>query len=263
MKLLIRKMFFLSIALMLLVGCSSKPSCTSPEPVQILNDMVKNRASDYLSKGDRGLANPTPALIADITASSIEAVLSKMSITIESIRTLQENPNNTEVSCTGVSKISIPADILKDSQEVQKIITDLSLGLGFGGSLDKEIEYRVLKSDDGKKTTLQIGNTDLNQMAGLLSTIARNEIIKPVLMEQERKRLEMVSQMEQKFKQIENFNNMMSDYIKKRGGNFTAEEAGCINTKFAQPYAKEHGDYSFTAVDLTEWDKACTANPVK
>ena len=56
---------------------------------------------------------------------------------------------------------------------------------------------------------------------------------------------------------IEN-QRMVSDYQKKRGSLFSQEIATCLN-EFIAPFTKQNGDYKYTADNLAEWDKSCTA----
>lgn len=55
----------------------------------------------------------------------------------------------------------------------------------------------------------------------------------------------------------EDSKKLVSDYVAKRGSNFPSDIATCINTEIFYNN-NEHGNWTYTANNLAEWDKMCT-----
>ena len=241
-----KKQLALAVCLggLLVGGCSSKPSCTSKEAEQILNQIVKDKVKNFSKSKEIGIMDPRPYL-SSISDASLDTILSKISISIESIRTINEE-NKSEVACTGDAHINVPSDALEDANTVQNKLGQQSQMTYNAESLMRKIEYNVQKSDDGKETFLKSRPTDVIGISSVVFIIARNIMIKPAIEDSEKK--------------AEKIGQLVKDYETKRGKNFSPAEAYCIDV-YIQQQISETGIYNaYTADDLEKWDKICDSS---
>ncbi|MBP6563090.1 MAG: DUF1311 domain-containing protein [Neisseriaceae bacterium] len=126
-------------------------SCTNPEASQFLLDDISKKAT----QATYGLKN----LGWDVSEEKINAILAQLQFKIDNIRT--ENQAEGKVSCLASYTIDLPASVLKQAEEGfeywgdvdQSLMTTLSdySWQKSGSALNKNIEYTIQQTDDGKK----------------------------------------------------------------------------------------------------------------
>ena len=202
----------LSIALLPIIGvtllssCSKlEATCSGEDSLKLATQIISEDAEKYLTeqKRDDGSIIFAPA--------SVRATLSKVSITIENIRTAKQDPNSTKVFCEGSLKISPSPEILKQADEARKesnliTISDEAKNQSFEQSANafvKAIEYNVQPTDDGKNVFVEVDSPRtfsvvLGEMVGfsILGPMIKNQKIERMQAEAAQKQQAEEQQME-------------------------------------------------------------------
>jgi hypothetical protein len=262
MKLPINWIMCLVLTPAILTGCSNKPSCSSTDVSQQLNQIINDNTEKSLLNGDK-------ALMADLfdhfydssfDSKAITAALSAMTTTVDSIRTVEQSASGTELSCEGVFKISVPAEVMKDVEFVQNTVSHYRPNI-LGGDVSANaknygmdrvdnnfsgpIRYIVQQSDDGKQTSVKIIQDDATRIIYMERLLARNALMKPRV--DEKLKLSQLADEGQK---------LLNAFYANRA--YSQQQVDCV-IKQSDAYLNEHGLY--TVENIAEWDKACAANP--
>lgn len=169
----------------LLSSCSKlEATCSGEDSLKLVSEIISEDAEKYLAdqKGDDGSVIFSPA--------SVRATLSKVSITIENIRTSKKDPNSTKVFCEGSLKISPTPEILKQADEARKesnlvTISDEAKNQLFEQSANafvKAIEYTVQPTDDGKSVFVEVSTP--KSFSVLLGEMVGFSILEPMIQAQ-------------------------------------------------------------------------------
>ena len=219
--------------------------------MKLATKIVSEAAEKYLAeqKKDDGSIIFDPALV--------RATLSKVSLTIENIRTSKKDPNSTKVFCEGSLKITPDIELLKLANEARKessmiTISDEAKNQSFeqsANSFVKSIEYNVQPTDDGKSVFTEVSipkpfSTLLGEMVGfsILNPIIKNQKIEKMQAEEvkqqeaEKQKIAQTQLLnEQKLAQIEaaialakEENVLANQVINELWGNYPAEDKKII-----------------------------------
>lgn len=173
------------IGAVLLSSCSKlEATCSGEDSLKLVSEIISEDAEKYLAdqKRDDGSVIFSPA--------SVRATLSKVSITIENIRTSKKDPNSTKVFCEGSLKISPTPEILKQADEARKesnlvTISDEAKNQLFEQSANafvKAIEYTVQPTDDGKSVFVEVSTP--KSFSVLLGEMVGFSILEPMIQAQ-------------------------------------------------------------------------------
>lgn len=149
-----------AIAMLLAVSlgaCSKSGSGCSDEEatktiVTIIRDAVQSGVVKQLSNGDPNSSN-------GIGPSAVQALLNRVKITIEDIRTTSTSSNTSQKSCEGNIKIVLSSDIINGANQARtnlgqnnvRQFADMSGLQGGPDAFTHSISYTVQPTDDGKK----------------------------------------------------------------------------------------------------------------
>jgi hypothetical protein len=146
------------------------------------DELVKRVTADFA--GQAAVAN------SNVDGSVIRATVEKISIAIEDVLTTKSDPNSTKKFCSSTLKLSIPAEVLSDSDAARNILAlgnshqqALQAGVDFDANTVKAtLEYSVQPTDDGQKI---YGSTSgQNAAVTFASTLVEQSLLKNALAQQ-------------------------------------------------------------------------------
>ena len=157
-------------------GCDKLQSLTGSQ-IKCDNEVAKQLVVESFSKSLSDLsAERIKQLVATenitIDMGKLRGVLKQITFNVSDIRTNNSDPNSKKEYCVTQFVIKIPDQIIKDADATRDIseetnvaqaavISDLTLE---SNQLEKELEYSVQPTDDGKKVYITLENPDALSM---------------------------------------------------------------------------------------------------
>lgn len=200
----IKHLIVLLVSSLMLSACVNKitSDCSSETAYKLIGQTIaeavekKTSNEKYINTGE---------FIFD--KAKIRALLEKLQITVESVRTAQEDPNSSKKFCSGILKVTIPTSMLADADQAKELenkpkISQTARTLDIENNINiftkKDFAYSVQPTDDGKELYVESENTIWVEM---LHDITRSALLKPIL---EVQKAEQARQNEQEKQEVEN-----------------------------------------------------------
>lgn len=196
-----KQLTFLIIATLILSGCNktSTVNCTSENAQKLLSQLLIEQVEKKIANEQY---SDTGEFIFD--KAKIRASLAQLQIAIESIRTIQDDPNSSKKFCSGVLKVIVPSTILTDANQAKELdnkpnISQVARTFDIENTANvfskKDFNFSVQPTDDGKELFVESENSIWIKM---LYNITRTALLKPILEVQKSNKL----QQEQQEKQV-------------------------------------------------------------
>ena len=170
-----------AISALAMAGCAKEQAtCSGKDGIDVVRSIIQEAAEKSLAEEKRDDGS------AVFNAASARATFSKMTITIENIRTSKEDPDSTKVFCEGSIKIVVPPDVLQSAEEGRKLanfgtVSALASTTSMeqsANAFSKSVEYSVQPTDDGEKVYAEL---DPHAVAQFMSDLVGSSLLKPML----------------------------------------------------------------------------------
>jgi hypothetical protein len=163
------------------VACNGETS-KSVVASLLKDELVKHITTDFASEAANTGSN--------VDGSVIRATVEKISVTIEDVLTTKSDPNSTKKFCSSTLKLSVPADVVTDSDAARTMLAlgnshqqALQAGVDFDANTIKStLDYSVQPTDDGQKI---YGSTNSqNASVTFVATLVEQSLLKNALQQQ-------------------------------------------------------------------------------
>ncbi|MFO1241567.1 MAG: lysozyme inhibitor LprI family protein [Sphingomonadaceae bacterium] len=154
--------------------------CTNADSQAPVIEIIKDEIERSISSDLRNNSE-TPK----VSKSKIRAVIAKLVISIEDIRTVKEDPNSTKRFCAGTLKIRFPGQLISDADKARETAeAETVADLADRKDIDREadtfvsaIDFNVQKTDDGSKIFAEAGTG--NRLVGFTSEVIAASLLRP------------------------------------------------------------------------------------
>jgi hypothetical protein len=169
---------------LLLVGCNNltpASSCSSPETQKLMGQLITEQAAKLTA--DKKYDYYDGASV--FGGLKVRALLAQLQIAVENSKTVQEDANHIKL-CSGLLKVTVPANVLADANQARKIQHEPEIGVyaeqfnieNSDNVLTQDIEYRVQLVDEGKAQQVEMEDAG---WANVLDQIVTFALLKPTL----------------------------------------------------------------------------------
>jgi hypothetical protein len=169
---------------LMLAGCNNLTpiaSCSSPDTQKIIGQHITEQAAKLTA--DKKYDYYDGSFIFD--GVKVRALLAQLQIAVENINTVKEDSNNIKL-CSGLLKVTVPANMLADANQARKIRHEPEIALyaeqfnieNSGNVFTQDIEYKVQPIGEGKAQQVGIEDT---AWANVLDQIITFALLKPTL----------------------------------------------------------------------------------
>lgn len=178
------------ILVVALAACAEKKqevACNGEVAKSVVASLLKDELVKHVTADFAGQA---PVANSNVDGSVIRATVEKISIAIEDVLTTKSDPNSTKKFCSSTLKLSIPAEVVSDSDAARSILAlgnshqqALQAGVDFDANTVKAtLDYSVQPTDDGQKI---YGSTSgQNAAVTFASTLVEQSLLKNALAQQ-------------------------------------------------------------------------------
>ncbi|HEY8157839.1 MAG TPA: hypothetical protein VIF10_03950 [Methylobacter sp.] len=174
----------LTLTGLLLVGCNNltpAASCSSPDTQKIIGQFITEQAAKLTA--DKKYDYYDGASV--FGGVKVRALLAQLQIAVENSKTVKEDANNIKL-CSGLLKVTVPANVLADANQARAIQHEPEIGLyaeqfnieNSGNVFSQDIEYRVPPMGEGKAQQVEIEDAG---WANVLDQIITFALLKPTL----------------------------------------------------------------------------------
>ncbi|MGZ5054809.1 MAG: lysozyme inhibitor LprI family protein [Methylobacter sp.] len=169
---------------LLLAGCNNltpAESCSSPDTQEIIGQLITERAAKLTADRKYDYYDGTSVF----GGVKVRALLAQLQITVESSKAVKEDANHIKL-CSGLLKVTVPANVLADANQARKIQHEPEIGLyaeqfnieNSGNVFTQDIEYRVPPIGEGKTQQVEIEDAG---WANVLDQVITFALLKPTL----------------------------------------------------------------------------------
>lgn len=182
------KLLTLLCSTLLIVGCD-KFKTSAKDNVSCNDEATKNFVAEVFSKNLNDSASErVKQLIAEenltLNMGKLNQILKQIKVNVDDVRTNNSEKNSKKEFCVTSFTVTIPTQTLKDANISRELYgqatvarTAASVDLKFSGNkLNKELEYVVQPTDDGKKVYVTLENSD--ELITFVRDIAVDSLLK-------------------------------------------------------------------------------------
>jgi hypothetical protein len=180
----IKNSAFLLFTGLMLVSCNNLTpvaSCSSPDTQKIIGQLITEQAAKLTADKKYDYYDGSSVF----GGVKVRALLAQLQIAVENSKTVKEDANHIKL-CSGLLKVTVPANVLADANQARKIQHEPEIGLyaeqfnieNSGNVFTQDIEYRVPPMGEGKAQQVEIEDA---AWANVLDQIITFALLKPTL----------------------------------------------------------------------------------
>ena len=176
-----KKILCFLLLTIIISGCEHRidASCSSQDAQSLISQIIHEEAGKPIIELKNRDGDPL------LSPEKVEELLSKVTVSLEQVRTTNRDPNSTKASCSGTLVIIVPQDMLFNAEK-SRSRSNMNTLSDYAKSLDIEIatnkfshviEYYVQPTDDRK--SIYAALTKSEPLSKMLGEIATSYLLEP------------------------------------------------------------------------------------